>query len=218
MKSSFDVVVFDWDGTLADSTGPIAQCMQEACRALGLAVPSETAAQHVIGLGLDDALARLVPELPRSDYPKLVEAYREIYFARPVAHPLFPGIGNLLDSLEARGLSLAVATGKSVAGLQRSLAETGLGGRFSAMRTADITAPKPDPLMLREIAEELDVAPARMLMVGDTAYDLEMAARAGAAAVGVAYGAHPLDELRKWPALALVDTPGDLAQWFVKAL
>ncbi len=214
MRQSFDVIVFDWDGTLADSTGPIAQCMQEACRDLGIRVPSEAEAQHVIGLGLDDALARLVPELPRRDYPRLVDAYRRIYFARPAPHPLFPGIAALLEALAAGGFALAVATGKSVAGLERSLAETGLGGRFAVMRTADVTAPKPDPMMLHEIAETLDVSPTRMLMVGDTAYDLEMAARAGAAAIGVTYGAHPVDELRKWPALSLCGSPVELSQWF----
>lgn len=212
MTLAFDVVVFDWDGTLADSTGPIAECMQAACRDLGLNVPSLAAAQHVIGLGLEDALGRLVPELPPSAYGRLVEAYRRNYFARPVPHPLFEGIDELLQALSRRGVALAVATGKSVAGLERSLAETGLGGRFQAMRTADVTAPKPDPKMLHEIAWELDVDPARMLMIGDTAYDLEMASRAGAAAIGVSYGAHPLEDLRHWPSLGLAATPRELGQ------
>jgi phosphoglycolate phosphatase len=218
MGRAYDVVVFDWDGTLADSTGPIAQCMQAACRDLGLNVPTLAAAQHVIGLGLEDALARLVPELPPSAYGRLVEAYRRNYFARPVPHPLFEGIGALLDELADRGVALAVATGKSVAGLQRSLAETGLGGRFQALRTADVTAPKPDPLMLQEISWELDVPPEWMLMVGDTAYDLEMASRAGAAAVGVSYGAHPVEDLQRWPSRALVHSPAELAQLLPRLL
>jgi phosphoglycolate phosphatase len=209
----FDAIVFDWDGTLSDSTSPIASCMQEACRELGLAVPTMEQAKHVIGLGLDDALGRLLPQLARSEYGTLVASYRRHYLARQFKHPLFDGMVELLELLAARGHVLAVATGKSVVGLQHSLEEVGLVGRFDALRTADVTAPKPDPAMLLELLAELEVAPERMLMIGDTAFDLEMAARAGVCALAVGYGAHPLDELRKWPALEYLRSPVELCDW-----
>ena len=214
MPQRFDVVVFDWDGTLADSTGPIATCMQAACRDLGLPIPTVAQAKHVIGLGLDDALGQLVPGFPPDQYSRLVDAYRRNYFARPAPHPLYEGIDALLAHLEGAGFTLAVATGKSRPGLERSLAETGLQGRFSALRTADHTAPKPEPHMLYELADELGVKPERMLMIGDTSYDLDMAQRAGSASLGVTYGAHPITELQRWPALALIDSPQALLHWF----
>jgi len=211
----FDAIVFDWDGTLSDSTVPIAACMQAACRDLGLPVPSLAQAKHVIGLGLDDALARLVPELPPSNYGLMVEAYRRHYFSQQFRHPLFEGMAELLEALAGRGHALAVATGKSVAGLQRSLEEAGLLGRFDATRTADVTAPKPDPTMLHELVAELQVDPARTLMIGDTAFDLDMAARAGVRGLAVAYGAHPVNELQKWPALHYVHSPAELCDWLM---
>jgi len=209
----FDLIVFDWDGTLSDSTGPIAVCMQEACRELGLSVPSLAAAKHVIGLGLEDALGRLVPELPPSEYGRLVESYRRHFLSRRDARPLFEGVAELLDELAGRGHQLAVATGKSAAGLIHSLEEAGLSSRFGGWRTADRTAPKPDPAMLVELVEEFAVDPRRVLMVGDTAFDLEMAARAGVASLGVSYGAHPVEELRRWPALGYLGTPAELGRW-----
>jgi phosphoglycolate phosphatase len=209
----FDAIVFDWDGTLSDSTVPIAACMQAACRDLGLAVPTLEEAKHVIGLGLDDALSRLLPGVPPTDYGLVVESYRRHYLARDYKHPLYEGMAELLEVLAARGHALAVATGKSVAGLQHSLEEVGLVGRFDALRTADVTAPKPDPTMLLELMEELQVEPGRTLMIGDTAFDLDMAARAGAAGLAVAYGAHPFDELQKWPALGYVRSPAELCDW-----
>jgi phosphoglycolate phosphatase len=209
----FEALVFDWDGTLSDSTAAIAACMQAACRDLGLAVPTLGQAKHVIGLGLDDALARLVPELPPSEYGRMVEAYRRHYLPQQFRHPLFEGVAELLELLAGRGHTLAVATGKTVAGLQHSLEETGLLGRFDATRTADVTAPKPDPAMLHELIAELQVDPSRMLMIGDTAFDLDMAARAGVHGLAVAYGAHPVAELQKWPALDLVRSPAELSDW-----
>ena len=213
MPRTFDALVFDWDGTLSDSTVPIAACMQAACRDLGFTVPTLEQAKHVIGLGLDDALQRLLPEVPRSDYGRVVEAYRRHYFSRPTRHPLHEGMAELLQHLAGRGHALAVATGKSVAGLRLSLEEVGLVDRFDALRTADVTAPKPDPTMLLELMEELGVTPARTLMIGDTAFDLDMAARAGVPGLAVMYGAHPADELQKWPALGYMASPAELSDW-----
>jgi phosphoglycolate phosphatase len=209
----FEAIIFDWDGTLSDSTDPIALCMQAACRDLGLTVPSTEQAKHVIGLGLADALGRLVPELPPTEYGRLVDAYRVHYLRRSQEHPLFDGVAGLLTDLAARGHRLGVATGKSRPGLERSLQSAALSERFHAVRTADLTAPKPDPAMLLELIEALEVPAERMLMVGDTAFDLEMASRAGVAALAVSYGAHPVAELRRWPALAYLDTPAALCAW-----
>jgi len=209
----FDALVFDWDGTLCDSTVPIASCMQSACLELGLRVPSLEEAKYVIGLGLADALAQLLPDLAPAHYGRLVETYRRHFAVHGTQQVLHGGMSELLDELAERGHILAVATGKSVTGLQQSLERAGLVGRFVALRTADVTAPKPDPRMLLELMEELDVTPERALMIGDTTFDLEMAARAGMPSLAIAYGAHRLDELQKWPALAYVDSPAELCQW-----
>ena len=186
----FDLVVFDWDGTLMDSTDVIATSIQRACVDLGLPVPSDQRASHVIGLGLSDALAYAVPELPRARFPEMIERYRHHYLSRDADLPLFPGVREILAALKEEGHYVAVATGKSRVGLERALDHTGLRPLFDATRCADECRSKPDPAMLFELGDELGVRNARMLMVGDTTHDLLMASNAGAASVGVSYGAH----------------------------
>lgn len=213
MPRRFDAIVFDWDGTLLDSTGAIARAIQDAARDLGLPVPDDARARHVIGLGLADALAYAVPELSPADYPRLIERYRHHYLMHDANLVLFDGVREMLADLQARGHLLAVATGKSAAGLRRALASSGLGAHFVTTRCADQTAPKPDPAMLHEISAELDLAPERLVMIGDTTHDLRMAHAAGTAAIAVTYGAHPVEHLREWPTLANVDSAVDLHAW-----
>jgi phosphoglycolate phosphatase len=213
MRRRFDLIVFDWDGTLQDSAGAIATAIQDAARELGLPVPDDARARHVIGLGLNDALAYALPGLARERYPALVESYRQHWIARSRELVLFDGTRELLAELGAAGYSLAIATGKSAAGLARVLDEVDLAGHFVATRCADQTAPKPDPAMLNELTAELGVRPARTLMIGDTSHDLQMAQSARVPAVGVTYGAHPRDELERYPTLALADSMHDLARW-----
>jgi phosphoglycolate phosphatase len=186
----FDLIVFDWDGTLFDSTALITRCIQAACADLDLPVPSDEDASWVIGLGLVDALQRAAPALPRERYKELAERYRHHYFARQHELVLFEGTLAMLSDLHGRGHLLGVATGKSRRGLDAALETAQLRGMFHATRTADETASKPDPRMLLELMDELGAAPARTLMIGDTTHDLQLAANAGTAALGVGYGAH----------------------------
>jgi len=213
MPKRFDLLVFDWDGTLIDSAGAIAACIQAACRDLGLPVPDEARARHVIGLGLADSLAHAVPGLPPSEYPRVAERYRHHFLARDADLPLFPGTREMLEGLRTSGHQLAIATGKSHAGLVRALGHTGLAGLFDATRCADQCAPKPAPDMLLELMAMLGVDPVRALMVGDTSHDLQMAAHAGIAAVGVSYGAHEAASLAGLDPLGLVHSTAELHRW-----
>lgn len=211
----FELIIFDWDGTLMDSAATIVDCIQAACAELGLTVPSREAASHIIGLGLKDALTRLLPDLPTEQYPRLVEAYRRHYLARDMHIPLFPGAVDLLADLHARGHLLAVATGKARRGLERAFRHSGLGRYFHASRTADETFSKPHPAMIVELLEELEVAADRALMVGDTSHDLLMARNAGVAALAAGYGAHPAASLHEYAPLAVCPTFAELAQWLL---
>ncbi len=213
MADRFDLIVFDWDGTLLDSAAAIVLAIQAACRDLGLPVPSDERARHVIGLGLSDALAYAVPELQEADYPRMVERYRHHYLASDHELNLFAGTEAMIATLAGRGHSLGVATGKSRKGLDRALSYTGLGKHFLATRCADECFSKPHPQMLHELMAELGAVPERTLMVGDTTHDLQMAEAAGVAALAVSFGAHPEAVLRRHPALAYIDRPEALGQW-----
>ena len=212
----FELLVFDWDGTLMDSAAVIVACMQAACQDLNLPVPDDARASHVIGLGLHDALSFLVPGLPRSEYGRMVERYRHHFLARDPQIPLFPGTTEMLAELNERGYLLAIATGKSSVGLERALKNTGVEGYFSASRCADRCAPKPAPDMLNELMAEFDVAAAATLMIGDTVHDLQMAAHAGVAALAVSHGAHPRESLDAMAPLACVGNTEELRQWLQK--
>jgi len=209
----FRLIVFDWDGTLVDSTGLIAQSLQQACREIGAPVPDEGSARHVIGLGLRDALRYAAPALAEERYPELAGRYREHYVAGEREIHLFGGVRELLDELDAAGFLLAVATGKGRAGLERALALQGLTHRFFATRCADEGHPKPHPDMLLHLMERAGAGPEATLMIGDTSHDLELARSAGAAAVAVTWGAHPADGLTDFGALATVHSIAELRQW-----
>ncbi len=209
----YSLLVFDWDGTLIDSADAIVRCIQSACRDLGLPVPDDARASHVIGLGLQDALAYAVPGLPSADYGRIVERYRFHFLARDAAIPLFPGAAAMLAGLRRRGHVLAIATGKSRAGLARALDSTGLRPLFVASRCADQCAPKPAPDMLLELMAELGTSEANTLMIGDTVHDLQMAAHAGVPAVAVSYGAHAKADLAARTPLACLDSIDELTQW-----
>jgi phosphoglycolate phosphatase len=187
---NFDLIAFDWDGTLFDSTQIIVRSIQAAVADVGGTVPSETAASYVIGLGLMEALAHAAPDVPEARYPELGQRYRHHYGVHQNDISLFDGVLPLLADLKARGHLLTVATGKSRRGLDEALHAVELKGRFDGSRTADETAGKPHPLMLHELMREFDVTPERTLMIGDTTHDLQMALNAGCASVGVSYGAH----------------------------
>ncbi len=186
----FDLIAFDWDGTLFDSTGSITRCIQLAVRDVGGRVPSDNDAAFVIGLGLTEALARAAPDVPEQRYPDLVASYRRHYAVHQNDICLFEGVVPMLKELAAGQHFLAVATGKSRVGLNHALRSVELQGLFHASRTADETAGKPHPLMLQELMAEFGVQASRVLMVGDTTHDLQMAANAGCPCLAVSYGAH----------------------------
>ncbi len=211
----FPLLVFDWDGTLMDSPRTIVRSIQSACRDLGLPVPDDARASHVIGLGLHDALQYAVPGMPVSIYDKMVERYRFHYLAQDAVIPLYPGTETMLARLKEAGHTLAVATGKSTAGLERVLETTGLGAFFTAYRCADRTASKPAPDMLHELMDELGTGAEATLMIGDTSHDLRMAQHAGVAAIGITHGAHPAEELRALSPLACVDSTAQLDRWLL---
>ena len=209
----FDLIAFDWDGTLFDSTALIARCIQDACADVGTTVPSDTQASYVIGLGLIDALQYAAPDLPRDRYPELAARYRHHYFAQQHRIVLFDGSLAMLRGLKGSGHKLAVATGKSRRGLDEALASVELRGLFDATRTADETASKPDPRMLRELMDELDVTPQRTLMIGDTTHDLQLAANAQTASIAVGFGAHPVEAFDAFDTRHVARSTADLHAW-----
>jgi phosphoglycolate phosphatase len=186
----FDLIAFDWDGTLFDSTAIIARCIQNAVRDVGGVVPSDQDAAYVIGMGLTQALAHAAPDVPESKYPELGARYRHHYLKHASDVSLFKGVLVMLADLKARQHWLTVATGKSRRGLDEALQTVDLQGLFNGSRTADETAGKPHPRMLHELMHEFGTTPARTLMIGDTTHDLQMALNAGCPSVGVSYGAH----------------------------
>ncbi|MDY0072182.1 MAG: HAD-IA family hydrolase [Thauera sp.] len=213
--ANFDLIVFDWDGTLYDSAAAIARTIQLSCADLGLPVPSDEAARYVIGLGLEDALRHAAPALAEKDYPLIIERYRVNFLARDFELELFAGVNELIPRLAGRGQLLGVATGKSRQGLERALEFTGLGAHFIATRCADECFSKPHPAMLEELMDELGCAPERTLMVGDTTHDLQMAKNAGVSSLAVAFGAHPQLALEAEAPLACVETPAQMVQWLL---
>ncbi|MBS4036576.1 MAG: HAD-IA family hydrolase [Hydrogenophaga sp.] len=209
----FDLIAFDWDGTLYDSTAVIARCIQLAVADVGGTVPTDEAARYVIGMGLMQALAHAAPDVPADRYPQLGERYRHHYLAHQNDLSLFDGVLPLLQGLRQRHHWLAVATGKSRRGLDEVLHTVELKGMFDGSRTADETAGKPHPRMLHELMREFGVEPERTLMIGDTTHDLQMALNAGCASVAVSYGAHEPGGLAELQPLAVVHSVAELQQW-----
>ena len=212
----FDLIVFDWDGTLFDSTALIARCIQAACADLGTRVPSDRDASYVIGMGLTDALAHAAPELPPERYREMADRYRHHYFGAQHEIVFFDGTLEMLKALKDRKHLLAVATGKSRRGLDDVLHTSALKGLFDATRTADETASKPNPRMLLELMDELQVDPQRTLMIGDTTHDLQLAANAGVARVGVSYGAHDHNAFVEFGPLHVAHSVADLNAWLAR--
>ena len=216
MTRRFDLIAFDWDGTLFDSTTLIVQCIQSACSDLGIAVPSDGDAAYVIGLGLHDALKHAAPGLPAERYPELGQRYRHHYVARQDELVLFPGTLAMLQALKARNHFLAVATGKGRRGLDDALAHSQLHALFDATRTADETADKPNPLMLQQLMAELGVPPDRSLMIGDTTHDLQLAQNAGTARVAVSFGAHEPEAFARHEPLFIAHSTHELHAWLIE--
>jgi len=213
MGKRFELIVFDWDGTLMDSTGAIVASIQAAATDLGIEPPTDQRASHFIGLGLIDALRHALPDLPAERYQDVALRYRQHYMARDHDLMLFDGAAALIEELTAAGHILAVATGKTRKGLDRAFEVSGLGPRFQSSRCADECHSKPHPQMLEELMDEFGVEPEVTLMIGDTTHDLLMARNAGVAALGVAYGAHPREALEAEAPLYCAANVAELAAW-----
>ncbi len=213
----FELVVFDWDGTLMDSQARIVACIQAAFADADLEPPSRQAASDIIGLGLDEALGRLCPRCNAGQRAALVTYYRRHFLdTNETPSQLFPGARAMLERLSGEGYLLAVATGKSRAGLAKELEITGLGDLFAATRCADETFSKPHPQMLLELMGELGVRSVQTLMVGDTEYDLQMAANACAWSLAVCYGVHPPARLLACEPLACLESLAEIPDWLAR--
>ncbi|MDP2016870.1 HAD family hydrolase [Hydrogenophaga sp.] len=212
----YDLIAFDWDGTLFDSTALIARCIQLAVTDVGGTPPTTQAASYVIGMGLMQALAHAAPDVPPDKYPQLGERYLHHYTAHQRDLSLFDGVLPLLAELKSRQHWLTVATGKSRRGLDEVLQTVELVGLFDGSRTADETAGKPHPRMLQELMREFGVAPQRTLMIGDTTHDLQMALNAGCASVGVSYGAHEPDAFHELKPLHVAHSVRELHDWLTE--
>jgi phosphoglycolate phosphatase len=202
MKNRFDLLIFDWDGTLIDSIDWIARCLQAAANDTRLETPNYQAAKNVIGLSIERATEALFPDANADEVLDLVARYERAYFSKQVSRDdLFSGVYDMLDTLKNAGFKLAIATGKTREGLDEALNATNTRDLFCITRCADETESKPHPLMLHEIMAHTQISPERTLMVGDSTHDLQMALNAGIAAIGVASGAHDSEQLKNYQPL-----------------
>lgn len=208
MKDRFDLLIFDWDGTLVDSIDWIVHCVQTAAKNCDCAIPSSQAAKDIIGLSIQEAVKKLFPEAQHNTRHQLTACYSELFFSKQTtAEDLFSGVEEMLVQLKQEGYQLAVATGKTRSGLDKVLQSTGMNDFFDITRCADETASKPHPLMLEQIMQHTAVSPERTLMIGDSIHDLQMAQNARIAAIGVTCGAHSAEILQQYqPLLCLEQT------------
>jgi len=214
----YKAVVFDWDGTVMDSTRAIVASIQGACADLGLPVPDARQASWVIGLSLESALYHAVPTLTADLFDDFQSRYRAHYLGQDGQLPLFDGMAELLAALRGQGVLLGVATGKSRLGLDRVLTQRSMHGQFDVTRCADESFSKPHPAMLLEIMEALCLAPDEVLMVGDTSHDMQMARNAGIDGLAVTYGAHDPEALSAGEPLAMVDSVAQMRDWLSRRI
>lgn len=207
--------IFDWDGTLSDSTDTIVTAMQRAAEDLGWQRPVRDDVRNIIGLGLPEAMRVLYPEIDKMTAERLRALYSEHFLSIDQAQPaeFYPRVMESLDALRAQGHQLAVATGKSRRGLDRVLGRLGLDEYFHASRCADETASKPDPLMLNELLSHFGVEASQAVMVGDTEYDMDMARRAAMPRIGVSYGAHAVERLHSYQPELCMSCFSEILAW-----
>ncbi len=215
MEKKFDLIVWDWDGTLADSTGMITNAIVQAAEQVGLPALDPKAASNIIGLGLRESIHALYGDLPTDKAQALALQYTANYYAGEQAIPLFAGAKDTIIELNRRGFKLAVATGKGRRGLNLALQHCGLGNFFHTTRTIDECFSKPHPQMLDEIMDTCVATPERTLMIGDTSYDLQMAQNASVQAVAVTFGAQSHDKLSAYNSIEMFHQFKDLSAWLL---
>lgn len=211
----FDLIVWDWDGTIANSTGMITNAIVKAAEQVGLPTLDPLAASNIIGLGLKESIYALYGDIPADKAQALADQYKVNYYAGESEIPLFLGAKETIIELNRRGYKLAVATGKGRRGLNLALEHCGLGNYFHATRTVDECFSKPHPQMLDELMDLLVATPERTLMIGDTSYDLQMAQNAGVASIGVTFGAQTQDKLVSYNPLKICKQFSDLSAWLL---
>jgi phosphoglycolate phosphatase len=213
MTRRFELIVFDWDGTLLDSQEHIVGTLFATCADLAITPPTREAAKDIIGLGLPEALEKLFPGTGPEERLRITDTYRRHFLGKPSPSKLFPGVMETLHRLHTQGYLLGIATGKGRRGLDRSLEEFGLSELFHATRCADEAFSKPHPQMLLDLLEMLGVAAANTLMVGDTEYDMQMANNADTASLAVDYGVHDKQRLMRHNPLGCINAIGEIQQW-----
>ncbi len=216
MPKQFDLIVWDWDGTLADSTGMITHALLSAAAQVGLPALPAKVASSIIGLGLREAIHALYGDLAADQAQALATQYTANYYAGEREIPLFAGAVDLIKLLNKRGYKLAVATGKGRRGLNLALQHCALTHYFHATRTVDECFSKPHPQMLDELMEDLVVLPERTLMIGDTSYDLQMANNAGVSAIAVTYGAQNAEQWQAYKPIQQFDDFASLSAWLLE--
>jgi len=213
-QRQYELLIFDWDGTLMDSEAHIVECLERAMRAVDMEPLPSSELRQVIGLGLEEAIAGILPQAPAPVRQQAVTAFREHFLSpHPTPSKLFPDVSEVLQTLRQQGYAMAVATGKSRRGLDKVMKQTGLGEYFSVSRCADETFSKPHPLMVEEILTDMNTSPQRALVIGDTEFDLQMAANAGVPAVGVSYGVHGIERLESASPLTILHRIAELPEW-----
>ncbi|MGV6816573.1 MAG: HAD family hydrolase [Thiotrichales bacterium] len=213
-RKHYDVLIFDWDGTLMDSESHIVSCLARSLASVGAEPQPDDVLKQVIGLGLNEAMRQLLPDVENAVIEQTAEAYRAQFFAKDSGgSTLFPGAIEVLEQCRAAGFLLAVATGKSRRGLDKVLDETGLNDYFAITRCASETFSKPHPLMLEEILVDLDTPASRAVMIGDTEFDLQMAGSINMPSIGVSYGVHEVERLLPHRPMAVLDAISELTSW-----
>lgn len=213
MKDRFDLLIFDWDGTLVDSIDWIVHCVQTAAEKYDCAVPSPQAAKDIIGLSIQEAMNTLFPEVDSAVKQQMVLHYSQMFFSKQTTSAdLFSGVEQMLLQLKQAGYQLAVATGKTRSGLDKVLQGTGIGELFCITRCADETASKPHPLMLEQIMQHTGISPERTLMIGDSIHDLQMAQNAQVSAIAVTCGAHSAQILQQYQPLFCLEQTTELLE------
>lgn len=206
MKNRFDLIVFDWDGTLIDSIDWIVNCLQKAAFSCKCEVPSEEEAKNVIGLSLKKAMSQLFPEADDHIQQQLVTSYSKCFLSRQFSqNDLFDGVLDMLNHFKDAGYKLAIATGKTRSGLDKALEATGTASLFSLSRCADETASKPNPLMIKEIIQQSRTDNQRTLMIGDSIHDMQMAANADVSSIAVSSGTHSPETLQQYNPLVCLN-------------
>ena len=212
--TKYSLLVFDWDGTLIDSKAQIVNCMQSTISSLKLEARSDEQISDIIGLGLDEAIMSLYPQITQGEVKQCAQAYREHFLTKDkTPSPLFKGVKTVLDTLKQSGYDLAIATGKSRRGLDKGIIDTGLQGYFPITRCADETRSKPHPQMLEEILVDHNTTANKVLMIGDSEYDLQLANNTKVDALAVSYGVHNLMRLLKQDPAGFIDDINQLPQW-----